>query len=123
MVLRPSPKQWGAKAKQWKETPMSEEEKNRILELSRRGLLGGSAKAALFAGLTGAVGGGTAALAGRSLLTAHPAQAASPSLSKTEVKPGDLDEYYVFSSGGQSGEVRILGLPSMRELMRIPVFN
>ncbi len=42
---------------------------------------------------------------------------------KTYVAPGDLDEYYMFSSGGHSGQVYVYGLPSMRHLSTIPVYT
>jgi nitrous-oxide reductase len=42
---------------------------------------------------------------------------------KTYVAPGDLDEYYLFSSGGHSGQVFVYGVPSMRHLTTIPVFT
>lgn len=88
---------------------MSEDNK---LKMKRRGFLG----AAVATG--GAVAGGAGLLA--SSQTASAEAASEPS---DHVAPGDLDQYYVFNSGGQSGEIRILGMPSMRELMRIPVFN
>ncbi|HRO11854.1 MAG TPA: TAT-dependent nitrous-oxide reductase, partial [Amaricoccus sp.] len=78
--------------------------------LNRRQLLGTSA----------AIAAGAPALGGLGLLGASPARAQE---SHATVAPGELDEYYVFVSGGHSGEIRIVGLPSMRELIRIPVFN
>ncbi|MDY0272300.1 MAG: TAT-dependent nitrous-oxide reductase [Advenella sp.] len=90
---------------------MSEQKSDKV-GLSRRSFLGTAA----LTGATGLVGG------------AHlPSFAAKDDKSgkglKYEVGPGELDEYYAFNSSGQSGEIRVLGLPSMRELVRIPVFN
>lgn len=42
---------------------------------------------------------------------------------RTYVPPGEMDEYYVFYSGGHAGDVRVAGLPSMRHIKTIPVFN
>jgi nitrous-oxide reductase len=41
----------------------------------------------------------------------------------TYVAPGDLDEYYLFYSGGQSGNVYVAGVPSLRHIATIPVFS
>lgn len=42
---------------------------------------------------------------------------------KTYTPTGMKDEYYVFSSGGQSGQVIVYGVPSMRILKYIGVFS
>ena len=78
-------------------------------------MLGGALSGAAFTG-AGALSGFGGALA----LAPDSAEAAA---APGTVRPGDLDEYYGFWSSGQTGEVRIIGIPSMRELMRIPVFN
>ncbi len=87
---------------------------NEESKFSRRDVLSTPVKVAGLAGIGAAAGLGAAGLLAPG--SAH-AKGAS------EVAPGDLDEYYGFWSSGQTGEVRILGVPSMRELMRIPVFN
>jgi nitrous-oxide reductase len=93
-------------------------------EVSRRSLIGDTAKIAGLAGAAGTIGGaGLAAFGRQALGQARPPRQAPAGQQTSEVRPGDLDEYVGFSSSGQTGEVRIIGIPSMRELMRIPVFN
>lgn len=80
--------------------------------ISRRDLLSGTGAGAFLAGSLAATGGAA--------LMATPAAASE---SSGALAPGELDEYYGFWSSGQAGELRVLGVPSMRELMRVPVFN
>ena len=85
--------------------------------VSRRELLGATAGGALI----GASAGGAAVLAGAAGLTAATTTATPARAQEApspHVGPGELDEYYGFWSSGQSGEMRILGVPSMRELGR-----
>ena len=85
--------------------------------LSRRGFLGATA-------VTGATLAAGATAIGSSVMSRETwAAAVKDAQNKAHVGPGELDDYYCFLSGGHQGEVRVLGLPSMRELMRIPVFN
>ncbi|MEQ4618904.1 MAG: TAT-dependent nitrous-oxide reductase [Corticimicrobacter sp.] len=90
---------------------MSSNKSDERTGISRRGFLG-----------TAMASGGVGLLGGAQMSTVFAKAPAAGGLSG-HVGPGELDEYYAFNSSGQSGEVRVLGLPSMRELLRIPVFN
>jgi nitrous-oxide reductase len=102
-------------------------EQTRKTGINRRTLLGATAGGAVAAGAVGGgaiTGGATLGLGAAGLsASSGPAMAAGAAGADGAVAPGQLDAYYGFWSSGQTGEMRILGIPSMRELMRVPVFN
>ena len=94
--------------------------------VSRRDLMTATAAGAVVAGGAGAIGYGLRGGGARAAI-AHaivgPAAAQTVEGQSFHLAPGELDEYYGIWSSGQTGEMRIMGFPSMRELMRVPVFN
>lgn len=98
-------------------TLKDKENKPNPFNVSRRKMMGQTARGAAGAAALGS--GATAGVLGTTMI----GQAHAESDADYHLAPGELDEYYGFWSSGQAGEVRILGIPSMRELMRIPVFN
>ena len=71
---------------------------------------------------------GVAACTEKPGTAAAPAAPAAPASShagagaNVHLKPGELATYYGLWSGGHTGDMRVLGLPSGREITRIPCF-
>ncbi|AZG13756.1 TAT-dependent nitrous-oxide reductase [Cupriavidus pauculus] len=102
---------------------MSKQDKNHAANggFGRRQFLGTAAAA----GLAGIAACSDKGDAGPGTTGAGASAAGAPhdgSVGNVHLKPGELDTYYGLWSGGHTGDMRVLGLPSGRELLRIPCF-
>ncbi len=97
------------------------EKTRKELSLTRRDLLGTTAKVATLAGAGAGLAAGAAGLHRR----ADPRRQARAGGHRrnSNSRPASSTNTTASGRSGQSGELRILGVPSMRELMRVPVFN
>ncbi|MDH4111914.1 MAG: Sec-dependent nitrous-oxide reductase [Actinomycetota bacterium] len=84
-------------------------------------MVGGAAVGVVGArvGFGSSSGGDLSGIAGDRGLDGAQAEAAL----KTYVPGGVFDEYFIISSGGHSGNLYVIGVPSMRMLKEIPVFT
>jgi nitrous-oxide reductase len=88
---------------------------------SRRRFLGAAAVASL-AGVAACTEKAAPAAGAAAPAAAPAAGGAAHAAASVHPKPGELDTYYGLWSGGHTGDVRVLGLPSGREITRIPCF-
>ena len=90
--------------------------------LARRSFINSAALVGLTAGVAACTEKPGSAAAPAAPAPAASAAAHSGGANAAHLKPGELDTYYGLWSGGHNGDVRVLGLPSGRELLRIPCF-
>jgi nitrous-oxide reductase len=92
-------------------------------EAGRRQFLSSAASVGL-AGVGMSVGlAGCKPAEDRGTAAAPAAPAPSSHQAGVHLEPGELDSYYGLWSGGHTGDVRVLGLPSGREICRVPCFT
>ena len=90
--------------------------------IGRRRFINTAALAGLTVGVAACNDKPAAAPAAAPAAPAPAAPAASHAGASVHLKPGELDTYYGLWSGGHTGDMRVLGLPSGREIHRIPCF-